>query len=121
MPYRVLQHGSTLLGMALLTFWVWTWYAKRKNLPETQTFTNTWQAPRYLKKIALSIIIIVPIFIAIFSGMIDLPETDVMNGMYAKHKFLSNAIVGWAKAFIISTALMGLLYQYRIFLDKKAR
>jgi len=119
MPYRVLQHGSTLFGMTLLTFWIWTWLAKRKNGVIKQTVIVRWQAPSYLKKISLLVLLIVPIFVGIFNGMIDLPQTDVLNGMYAKQKFLSNAIVGWGKAFIISSALLGLLYQYRIYLDKK--
>ncbi len=119
MPYRVLQHGSTLFGMSLLTFWIWVWFAKKNGTAKKQTLTKKWHAPRYLKRISLLVLLIVPIFVGIFSGMIDLPQTDVLNGMYAKQKFLSNAIVGWAKAFIISAALLGLLYQYRIYLDKK--
>ncbi len=119
MPYRVLQHGSTLLGMTLLTFWLWAWYAKKKNNAAKQTLTKRWKAPSYLKKISFIILMIVPIFIGVFNGMVDLPETDVLKGMYTKQKFLSNAIVGWAKAFIISAGLLGLLYQYRIYLDNK--
>ena len=118
MPYRVLQHGSTLFGMTLLTFWIWSWYAKKKNKSDMKTYSERWQAPSYLRKLSVIVLITVPLFIAILSGMVDLPETDVLNGMYSKQKFLSNAIVGWGKGFIISTALLGLLYQYRRYLDR---
>ena len=119
MPYRVLQHGSSLFGMTLLTFWIWAWYAKKKNQPGRQTYQASWQAPGYLRKLSVLVLITVPLIIAILSGMVDLPDTDVLNGLYRKQKFLSNAIVGWGKSFIITTALLGLLYQYRRYLDRK--
>ena len=119
MPYRVLQHGSTMLGMALLTFWIWTWYAKKKTPSKEPLLSKAWIAPSAFKKLSMLTLVTVPLLIGVISGLIDLPETDVLSGLYSKQKFLSNAIVAWAKGFIISSALLGLLYQYRIFLDKK--
>ena len=120
MPYRVLQHSSTLFGMTLLTFWIWTWYSKRKTNQSNESLAENWVAPSYLKKTSFILLLSAPIFVGVLSGIMDMPETDVLNGMYSKQKFLSSAILAWAKTFIISTALLGLLYQYRIYKDKKA-
>jgi len=120
MPYRVLQHSSTLFGMTLLTFWLWTWYSKRKIGQPSVSLTEIWIAPSYLKKLSLILLLGVSVFIGIWGGVIDMPETDVLNGMYSKQKFLSSAIIAWAKAFIISTVVLGLLYQYQIYKDKKS-
>ncbi|MEE9444483.1 MAG: DUF4184 family protein [Cocleimonas sp.] len=120
MPYRVLQHSSTLFGMGLLTFWIWAWYSNRKNNHPSASLSERWIAPSYLKKMSFILLLSVPIFVGIINGILDTPETDVLNGMHSKQKFLSNTIVAWAKTFFISTALLGLLYQYRIFKDKKS-
>lgn len=119
MPYRVLQHFSTVFGMCLLSFWIWVWYSKKKNSAVTTPLHDKWIAPSHLKLTSAIILLSVPAFIGVLNGIMHMPETNVLNGLYSKQEFLRYAIVAWAKAFIITTSLLGLLYQYRIYQDKK--
>ena len=109
MPYRVLQHFSSIFGLSLLVFWIWAWISKRKNLAPSTPLSGKWLAPAYLKKITLLVLIIVPTIYGLFSGYIKLPETDVMYGIYSAQVFLRYAIIGAAGAFIASSVLLGLL------------
>jgi hypothetical protein len=115
MPYRILQHFSTLFGMILLSFWVWVWYSKKKISNHTETVTKKWIAPSSLKKISFIILLFVPVAVGILNGINNLPETDVLNGMYSKQMFVRHLILAWAAVFIISTTLLGVVYQYLIY------
>lgn len=124
MPYRVLQHMSSILGLSLLLFWIWAWIARKKqekspansetNRSEMNNKLEKWQAPDYLKRFAVFLLLTVPAIAGIFMGWINMPDTDVMHGIYRLQVFVKNAIVGAAGGFMLATILLGLLYQYKI-------
>ena len=120
MPYRVLQHFSSVFGLSLLLFWIWSWLGKKKRAETNRQMgyeaanIKQWQAPSYLKKLSLILLLLVPIIAGLFSGIINMPKTDVMYGIYSAQVFVRYAIVGAAGGFILTSILLGLLYQYKI-------
>ncbi len=114
MSYRVLQHFSTLFGLSLLMFWSWRWLSKKKHRIDTSSTSLPWQASRKLKLFSLLILTIIPIIFGVINGMANISGTTVMYGLYDAQIFLRFAIVGAAGAFIVSSVLLGLLYQLQI-------
>ncbi len=117
MPYRVLQHVSSILGLSLLVFWIWTWISKKKHQP-VKNKIHHWQAPKQLKLITVILLLIIPLFIGLFAGMANMPATDVMYGIYGLQVFVRFAVVGAAGGFMLTCIMLGLLYQYQIFREK---
>lgn len=118
MPYRMLQHFSSVFGLSLLVLLIWRWYLKKEK-SQSDVITNIWHAPQVLKKLSIYTLLIIPSVVGITSGLINLPETDVMYGMYSAQIFVRYAIVGSAAAFIICCVLLGLIYKYQIFREAK--
>ncbi len=120
MPYRVLQHLSSFLGMFLLIFLIWQWYKKNlrsgssKPTATQNTPNRSWQASKVLRTFSLYFLLIASITIGIIVGIINMPNSNVMYGIYDAQVFIRYFIVGSAGAFIITSALLGLLYQYKI-------
>ena len=117
MPYRVLQHFSSLFGLALLIFWGMKWLNRNKDQSKQASKTNSvpgWRAPKSLAILAFVFVAVSSILGGLFLGAMKMPETDVMYGLYGAQVFLRYAIVGGAAAFLASTITMGMYYQYRI-------
>jgi hypothetical protein len=115
MPYRVLQHFSTLFGLSLLLFWIWQWIGRKKHANGNEQQHSHWQPPKILKSISLVTILILPIIFGAINGIRHLTSTtNVMYGLYDAQIFLRFAIVGGAATFIISCVLLGLIYQFQI-------
>lgn len=113
MPYRVLQHFSTIFGLSLLLFWVWQWISRKKHIDKPEQ--SHWQAPKTLKILSLSVLLILPMLFGIINGLANTTsKTNVMYGLYDMQIFLRFGIVGGAAAFIVSCAILGLIYQYQI-------
>ncbi len=111
MPYRVLQHLSSIFGLGLLLYWIARWY-KRKRL--IKNYANYWQAPKTLKLIAIILLLCVSTVGGLWNGYKHLPETDVLYGMYSAQVFVRYAIVGGVGSFLLCCFSLGLLYQLRI-------
>ena len=116
MPYRILQHFSTLLGLSLLIFWFWKWQYKKNNkvkedTPKTQVF---WQPSANFKRNIIIFLLIASLLAGSFYGFIMMPETTVMYGIYSIQVFVRYAIVGSVAIFLINTLLLGCYYQYKI-------
>ncbi len=113
MPYRVLQHFSTIFGLSLLLFWIWQWISRKKHINQIQQ--SHWQAPKNLKRFSLVILFVLPLIFGIINGLRHLTsKSDVLYGLYDAQIFLRFGIVGAAAVFIISCALLGLIYQFQI-------
>jgi len=111
MPYRVLQHLSSILGLALLFYWLARWYKRKKDIKST---TNYWQAPRALKTISITILMVISLIGALLNGYINLPDTDVLYGMYSAQVFIRHGIVGGVGALLLCCFGLGLLYRLSI-------
>ncbi len=113
MPYRVLQHFSTLFGLSLLVFWVWQWISRNKHI-ETPMQSH-WQASKVLRSFSLFTLLALPVIFGIINGLAHTTsKTNVMYGLYDAQIFLRFGIVGAASAFIISCVSLGLIYQFQI-------
>ena len=113
MPYRVLQHFSTIFGLSLLIFWIWKWISKTKHINQPQQLQ--WQAPKLLKLLTLITLLLMPLIFGTINGLAHLTtKSNVLYGLYDAQIFLRFGIVGGAAAFIISCALLGLVYQVQI-------
>lgn len=111
MPYRVIQHLSSILGLALLIYLIFKWIKKNK---QTSNNVNFWQAPRSLKLLSLSLLSIFSLIGALYNGYRHLPDTDVLYGLYSAQVFIRYAIVGGIAAFLMCCFGLGLLYQLKI-------
>lgn len=122
MPYRVLQHFSSVFGLSLLIFLIWQWYKKRTLGQNANAISsNHWEASKQLKRITRYTLLIVPAAMGIVSGAISLPETDVLYGLYSAQAFIRYAIVGSAGALILSCVVLGIFYQLSIYRTTKRR
>ena len=121
MPYRVLQHFSSVFGLSLLIFLIWKWYKKRTfDHPTHPDVSNQhWEAPKRLKTMTRYTLLIIPAAIGVVCGAVSLPETDVLYGLYSAQVFIRYAIVGSAGGLILSCIVLGIFYQLSIYKTTK--
>ena len=119
MPYRMLQHFSSVAGLGLLIYLIWHWYRRKTNVNDAQLATLPWQAPTQLKKWALYILLIIPAVAGILSGIVHIPDTQVLFGMYSTQIVVRYIILGAAASFILCCAFLGLLYQATRYLNNQ--
>ena len=108
MPYRVLQHSSSVLGLGLLIYLIYRWYKRQQHIKIT---ANHWQAPQPLKKLSILILLLVSFVGAILNGYLHLPDTDVLYGLYSAQIFIRYAIVGGISAFLLCCFGLGIVYR----------
>jgi len=111
MPYRVLQHISSVLGLGLLLYWISRWYKRKKHLNGSNSF---WQAPRMLKTLAMILLAVISLIGALLNGYRHLPDNDIFYGMYSAQVFIKYSFIGGVSAFLLCCFSLGLLYQLRI-------
>jgi len=115
MPYRVLQHFSSIAGLGLLLFLSWQWWRKQQKSGKSSQELTPWEAPVGLKKVARYTLLILPAVAGIISGIIHFPETQILFGLYSTQIFIRYFILGAAGSFIMSCALLGILYQIALY------
>ena len=116
MPYRLLQHFSSLFGLTLLIFWIAKWHQHKNNksIKHQQTQNTRWHAPKKLKSLTIFLLVLLPMLVGIFYGYSRLPESSVLYGLYATQVFFKFAFIGAAGSFLITSFILGLYYQYQI-------
>ena len=122
MPYRLLQHFSSIFGLSLLIFLIWKWVKRKEQNNDTSNIESShWEASKILKSITRYTLFIIPITIGIISGLINLPESDVLYGIYSAQVFVRYAIVGSAGGLILACIILGIFYQINIYRTTKRR
>lgn len=116
MPYRILQHLSSILGLGLLIYILMRWYKRVTPLKGNNAY---WKAPRKLKLFSMISLIAISGVAALFNGYSHLPDTDVLYGMYSAQVFIRYAIVGGMGALLFACFVLGLLYQVNIKREKQ--
>ena len=111
MPYRVLQHLSSLIGLAVLLFIAYRWYRQNDNPSSSDSY---WHAPNWFKGLAIVVLFVVSTLVALIYAYLNLPETDVLYGLYSAQIFLKYAIVSGAGLFLLSSLILGIFYQIKI-------
>jgi len=123
MPYRVLQHFSTLFGLSLLMFWGWRWIAKRKQPGKLQTMHHhtSWNTPDYIKRLSLISLITIPAVVGAVVTLLNIPDSSVLHGLHSIQLGLKEGVIAAASAFLLCCLILGLYYQYRISIEVKSR
>ena len=117
MPYRALQHFSTIFGLSILMLLIWRWLERKNNqdkLLKSNKTSPIWQASKKLKIFSIVTLLSIPTALGIYYGLTHLPDTGLMYGIHDAQVFLRFMIVGTAGGFILSSVLLGFLYQYQI-------
>jgi hypothetical protein len=103
--YKVLQHGSTLIGLSLLTLWGWQWFTA------TSAHHNPlgWQLPEVIRVPALLVLLAAPAMSGIVSGALHMGGA---TGMRALQEFVGHGIITAIGVF--GTILLGLGVIWRL-------
>ena len=110
MPFRVLQHLSTVLGLMLLLWWIWRWFY------ETETKESAvWQPTPIIRTITLLTLIFVPMVVGLYNAYINTPNNKVLFGLHDLQFGLKSGIVSGAIALIVTSSVLGLFYQWLLF------
>jgi len=115
MPFRVIQHLSTVLGLMLLLWWIWRWYC------ETEVSeTIVWRPSINVRYITLFLLIMIPALVALYFAYTNTPDNQVLYGLHDLQLGLKFGIVSGGIALIITSSVIGLFYQ-GLLLRQKAR
>ena len=110
MPFRVLQHLSTVLGLMLLLWWIWQWYRKADINADV-----AWKPSALVHKITLVLLLLIPACVALYFAYINTPNNDVLFGLHDIQHGLKAGIVSGAVALIITSSAIGCFYQWLLF------
>ena len=110
MPFRVLQHLSTVLGLMLLLWWIWQWYVKTD-----ATMEVAWKPSPHVHKMTLVLLLLIPTCIALYFAYKNTPNNDVLFGLHDLQHGLKAGIVSGAVALIITSSAIGCFYQWLLY------
>jgi hypothetical protein len=98
---RVLQHGSTLLGAAVLLLWFWSWFRSTAPIePEAA------QHPRKSHRVALVVICVVALIAAVLRGLVVFdPESPYYDT--GRKELLARAIITAIDIFWLGVVVYG--------------
>ena len=114
MPFRLFQHASTVLGLMLLLWWIYRWY--QKTSPKADL---AWQPSNKVRLATLFTIISIPSLAAMYFTYKNTPSSDVLFGLHSLQHGIKSGIVGGGAVFILTTAAIGIFYQYLLYRDHK--
>jgi len=104
---KVLQHSSTLMGMALLLYWFLVWYRS------TQVFPPVNHLRRWQRISLISLLIVPPCMIGAASGLVHVMNSTEVGFVALLRVFIGNAIFSGDQGFLVCTLLGGLTIKYR--------
>jgi hypothetical protein len=84
--YKVLQHGSTFIGFAVLGFWGWRWFSTTA----AHHVSRGWRPPAALRLPVLLILLVVPAVAGIISGLSHMGDT---SDMWALQQFVRHGVI----------------------------
>jgi hypothetical protein len=98
---RVIQHGSTVVGAAVLLLWFWRWFRRTAPIePETATY------PRKNHRAALFAICIVALIAAVLRGL-GLPELGSPDDNPGRKELLARAVITAIDIFWLGVLVYG--------------
>jgi len=109
--YKVLQHGSTLIGFSLLAYWGWRWFRTTGVHHEP----CGWQPPATVRALALLVILAAPVLGGLISGIL---HTGDATGMRALQQFVRHGII--TALSIFGTVLLGFGAVWRLWEARRA-
>ena len=115
MPFRVFQHAGTVAGLALIGWWVYRWYKTTSPIQQL-----AWQPNSIIQRCALLLIILIPGLAGLFYTYINMPSSNVLFGLHSLQHGIKFGIVGGGAVFIITSAVVGVFYQWLLHRDIKS-
>lgn len=103
-PYKVLQHGSTLLGFALLARWGWQWYITTS----VHHAPCGWQLLAVVRVPALLVLLVAPALGGLLSGLWQMGD---VTGMRALQQFVGHGIITALRIFGTILLSFGVLWR----------
>jgi hypothetical protein len=98
---RVLQHGSTVVGAAVLLLWFWFWFRRTAPIePETAPY------PRKNHRAALFVICILALIAALLRGLV-LPELTSPHHVTGRKELFERAVITAINIFWLGVMLYG--------------
>jgi hypothetical protein len=107
MPFRVIQHLSTVLGLMLLVWWIWKWFC---NTPAADSVA--WQPTPLVRKVTLLILFVVPSLVGLYFAYTNTPDNKILFGLHDIQLGLKYGIVSGGTALIITSSVVGVFYQW---------
>jgi hypothetical protein len=115
MPFRVVQHVGTVVGLVFIGWWIYRWYS------ETLPVENiVWQPSSTVRIGALLLIIVIPGIAGMFYTYKNMPSSDVLFGLHSLQHGIKFGIVGGGAVFIITSAVVGFFYQWLLYRDQNS-
>jgi len=96
--YKLLQHGSTCVGLALLYFWTWRWLKQTAERPASLPITLS-PAQRLLAIVA---IVCIPAVAGLWAGMKSLGP---LGGVAAARTFVAAAVLSALPVFVFALVM----------------
>lgn len=110
MPFRVIQHLSTIFGSLLMLWWIWRWF---RTAPVIQH--NPWLPQPIVRYTAMALIMIVPAVVGLYFIYHNTPNKGVLFGLHDIQHGIKFGIVSGGAALITTTSALGVLYQWLLF------
>ena len=113
MPFRILQHLGTILGLMLLLWWIWRWFWETE-----MANTIAWRPTPTIRYITLFLLILIPMLVALSFAYTNTPDNQVLYGLHDLQLGLKFGIVSGGIALIITSSLLGIFYQWLLYKKK---
>ncbi|PID45187.1 MAG: hypothetical protein CSB47_09775 [Proteobacteria bacterium] len=110
MPFRVLQHLSTIFGTLLILWWSWRWFKTAPDLPEAM-----WLPSPSIRYLAIFLLVLIPTLVGIYFIYHNMPNKGVLFGLHDIQHGIKFGIVSGGAALIITSGTLGLFYQALLF------
>ncbi|MGB1309916.1 MAG: DUF4184 family protein [Leucothrix sp.] len=114
MPFRILQHFSTVFGLMLLLWWIGQWFRTSKTADAV-----IWQPDPTIRYITLFLLILIPLLVGSYFAYTNTPDNPVLYGLHDLQLGLKFGIVSGAVALIITSSVLGIFYQWLLFKQRR--
>lgn len=102
--YKLLQHGSTVLGLGLIVLWTRRWY--RETPPAAATLN--WQPPAPMYRLMLAAICLVPLAGGVLAGF---GHAEGSTGIQVVQRFARSSVITAMSLGAVTLATFGLLWR----------
>ena len=110
--YKVLQHGSTLLGLLLLALWIWRWFITTR----PHHVSLRWQPPEAARRPALFVMLAGPVLGGCVSGIVHMGDTSDIRTF---QQFVGHGVITAISVF--GTTLLGFGAVWRLWEARATR
>lgn len=104
--YKLLQHGSTIVGLSLLAYWFWRWLY---SVPVAVMEVEPPLPDRVRRRISLGILLSV----CLIGGSVGLWSASERSGLIAWQAFVVHSAIGGMAAFAVCVLLFSIAYRVR--------